>query len=49
MFGPNDKAEELTRGYRLLHDEELYNLHSSPNIKVVKEDEVDGTWNVWAS
>jgi hypothetical protein len=30
IFGP--KIDELTGGWRKLHDEELHNLHSSPNI-----------------
>jgi hypothetical protein len=30
IFGP--KRDEMTRGWRNLHNEELRNLHSSPNI-----------------
>jgi hypothetical protein len=30
MFGPN--GEEVTGGWRKLHNEELHNLYSSPNI-----------------
>jgi hypothetical protein len=30
IFGP--KRDELTGGWRKLHDEELHNLYSSPNI-----------------
>jgi hypothetical protein len=30
IFGP--KRVEVTRGWRKLHNEELHNLYSSPNI-----------------
>jgi hypothetical protein len=30
IFGP--KGDEVTRGWRKLHNEELHNLYSSPNI-----------------
>jgi hypothetical protein len=30
IFGP--KRDEVTRGWRELHNEELYNLYSSPSI-----------------
>jgi hypothetical protein len=30
MFGPN--RDEVTEGWRKLHNEELHNLYSSPNI-----------------
>jgi hypothetical protein len=30
IFGP--KRDEVTRGWRKLHDEELHTLNSSPNI-----------------
>jgi hypothetical protein len=30
IFGP--KRDEVTRGWRKLHNEELFNLHSSPSI-----------------
>jgi hypothetical protein len=38
IFGP--KRDEVTGGWRKLHNEELHNLYSSPSQ--VKEDEVDG-------
>jgi hypothetical protein len=35
IFGP--KKEEVTGGWRRLHNEELHNLYASPNImRVVK-------------
>jgi hypothetical protein len=35
IFGP--KREEVLRGWRRLHNEELHNLYASPNIvKVIK-------------
>jgi hypothetical protein len=33
IFGP--KREEVAGGWRKLHDEELHNLHASPNIRRV--------------
>jgi hypothetical protein len=40
IFGP--KRDEVTGGWRELHNEELHNLYSSPSIKsdLVKEDEM---------
>jgi hypothetical protein len=41
IFGP--KRDEVTGGWRKLHNEELHNLYSSPNIIrmfQVKEDEM---------
>jgi hypothetical protein len=39
IFGP--KRDEVTRGWRKLHNEELYNLYSSPSIiRMIKEDEM---------
>jgi hypothetical protein len=35
LFGP--KREEVARGWRRLHNEELHNLYASPNIiRVIK-------------
>jgi hypothetical protein len=31
IFGPTRK--DVTRGWRILHDEELHNLSSSPNVR----------------
>jgi hypothetical protein len=33
IFGP--KRDEVTGGWRKLHDEELHNLYSSPNIIIM--------------
>jgi hypothetical protein len=43
MFGP--KRDEVTGDLRRLHNEELYDLYSSPNIIRVIRSELD----VWAS
>jgi hypothetical protein len=43
IFGP--KRDEVTRGWRKLHNEELNDLYSSPStIRIItsKEDEVGG-------
>jgi hypothetical protein len=37
IFGPN--KDEMTGGWRKLHDEELRDLYSSPSIIKLKEDE----------
>jgi hypothetical protein len=34
MFGA--KREEVTGGWRKLHNEQLHNLYSSPNIRIMK-------------
>jgi hypothetical protein len=41
IFGP--KRNEVTGGWRKLHNEELYNLYYSPSIirVIIKEDEMD--------
>jgi hypothetical protein len=33
IFGP--KRDEVTGGWRMLHNEELHNLYSSPNIIIM--------------
>jgi hypothetical protein len=40
IFAP--KREDMAGGWRKLHNEELYNLHTSPNIggDQIKEDEM---------
>jgi hypothetical protein len=43
IFGP--KRDEVTGEWRKLHNEELHNLHSSPDIiRQVKANEVGGAW-----
>jgi hypothetical protein len=34
IFGP--KRDEVTGGWRKLHNEELHSLYSSPNIRMMK-------------
>jgi hypothetical protein len=46
MFGP--KRDEVTGGWRKLHNEELHNLYSSPSIiRMIKfkDDEMGGSCN----
>ena len=44
IFGPN--RDEVTGEWRRLHNEELNNMYSSPNItRLIKE--MCGTWHVW--
>jgi hypothetical protein len=38
IFGP--KGDEVTGGWKKLHNEELRNIYSSPNNDQVKEDEL---------
>jgi hypothetical protein len=38
IFGP--KRDEVTGGWRKLHNEEIHNLYSSPSIIRIKEDEM---------
>jgi hypothetical protein len=38
VFGP--KRDEITGECRRLHSEELYDLHSSPNISVIKSSRI---------
>jgi hypothetical protein len=34
IYGP--KREDVTGSWRKLHNEELHNLYSSPNIRMIK-------------
>jgi hypothetical protein len=43
IFGP--KRDEVTRDWRKLHNEELHNLYSSPNI-MIKSRRMRSVWNV---
>jgi hypothetical protein len=38
IFGP--KRDEVTGGWRKLHNEELHNLYCSPNIRTMKSGEM---------
>jgi hypothetical protein len=40
------KMEELVGGWRRLQEEELHNLHASPNIIRVTNSEVDGAYSM---
>jgi hypothetical protein len=44
IFGPN--MDEVTGEWRRLHDEELYALYSSPNIRVIKSRRLRWTGHV---
>jgi hypothetical protein len=35
IFGP--KRDEVTGEWRILHDEDLHDLYSSPSIRIMKE------------
>jgi hypothetical protein len=44
IFGP--KGDEVTGGWRKLHNEELHNLYSSPSIiRMIKEAEMSRACN----
>jgi hypothetical protein len=45
IFGPN--RDEVTGDYGKLHNEELHNLYSSPNIiRMIKSRKVRWAWHV---
>jgi hypothetical protein len=45
IFGP--KRDEVTGGWRKLHNEELHNLYSSPNIiRMIKPKSMRSAWHV---
>jgi hypothetical protein len=45
IFGP--KRDEVTRGWRKLHNEELHNLYSSPSIiRMIKSRRMRWAWHV---
>jgi hypothetical protein len=45
IFGP--KRDEVTRGWRKWHNEELHNLYSSPNIiRMIKSRRMRWAWHV---
>jgi len=45
VFGP--KSDEVTGDWRKLHNEELSDLYSLPNIVRVVKGDGRGTWRVW--
>jgi hypothetical protein len=47
IFGP--KREEVTGGWRRLHNEELHNLYASPNIIRDISQEGRNEWGMWHS
>jgi hypothetical protein len=45
IFGP--KRDEMTGEWRKLHNQELHNLHSSPNIiRIIKSRRMRWAWHV---
>jgi hypothetical protein len=44
IFG--SKRDEVTGGWRKLHNEELHNLYSSPNIRMIKHKRMRWAGNV---
>jgi hypothetical protein len=45
IFGP--KRDEVTGGWRKLHNEELHNLYSSLNItRITKSRRIRWTWHI---
>ena len=46
---PGPKSDELTGEWRRVHNEELYEMNSSPNIEWSNQEEWNGrgTWHVW--
>jgi hypothetical protein len=45
IFGP--KRDEVTGGWRKLHNEELHNLYSSPSIiRMIKSRRMRWAWHV---
>jgi hypothetical protein len=43
IFRP--KRDEVTGGQRKLHNEELHNLYSTPNVKMIKSRRMRWTWH----
>jgi hypothetical protein len=41
------QREEVTGGWRKIHNEELHNLYSLPNIiRIIKEDDIGGLYGI---